>query len=354
VTALAPLTEAALGDERALRVAQLVDAGAVKQRSVEVGHVWVGGPRRLGRQSALAAGDLHGQDDRRQPSKVIAAVLHEHAERSAHAPPALRDGQVEEAAGVLEFLQTCIPQGGSEDVAYRLIRPDGTVGDRGLECRRSHRLSIAQLIDDRPLRGALGLEVEDATAGLAGVAAVSRARMTDAMSTVTASATDGAAGMVERGWILVPTLRLRPLAHSSFPPYPWPPERCWCADDHKTRNWYTMDPSDCEDCRRRVLKNERGDFFNPTANPTDERLEDVSDCKTSFQNIKDYFAAELKRCSRCGAVWLLGYYEDFDDVPITSEWGKRTWIWRPLTSEQMAAIEAARDRWALDINTFAT
>jgi hypothetical protein len=56
-------------------------------------------------------------------------------------------------------------------VAHCLIRPDGTAGDRGLECCRSHRLGVAQLLDDGSLRGTLGLEVEDAAAGLAGVAA---------------------------------------------------------------------------------------------------------------------------------------------------------------------------------------
>src|ERR1017187_3677511 len=103
VTALAPLTEAALGDERPLRIAQLVNARAVQQGAVEVGHVRAGGPRRLCRQSSLAAGELHGQGNRCQPSQVVAGVLNEDAERSAHSPAALRDGEVEEGAGILQF-----------------------------------------------------------------------------------------------------------------------------------------------------------------------------------------------------------------------------------------------------------
>lgn len=119
-----------------------------------------------------------------------------------------------------------------------------------------------------------------------------------------------------------------------------------------------MDPNDCEDCRERTAKNKRGDWANPTGSPllqfTDEGLEGVSDCKTSFREFKDYFSASLKRCRQCGTVWLLGYYEDFDGADVASEWGVRTWIWRPVTPEQIAAIEAADNTWSLDINTFAT
>ena len=59
------------------------------------------------------------------------------------------------------------------------------------------------------------------------------------------------------------------------------------------------------------------------------------------------------QCQRCGALWLLGYYEDFDAVPVMAEWGVRTWIWRPLTSDHVARIKAAEGTGSLDLEEFA-
>ena len=113
----------------------------------------------------------------------------------------------------------------------------------------------------------------------------------------------------------------------------------------------------------RVLKNTGGDAFNASANPLtvtldDDRLgdrgvDDLDECTSSFRPDQSYFNVCLKRCQTCGGIWLLGYYEDFDAVPIEAEWGVRTWIWRPLTPQQVAEIEAASGSAKLDLDTFA-
>lgn len=113
-----------------------------------------------------------------------------------------------------------------------------------------------------------------------------------------------------------------------------------------------MDPDSCEDCLRRTLKNKRGDAFNATANPIDDGLDQLLECKSSFQNIKSYFSVYVMRCRRCSALWLLGYYEDFDAVPVTAEWGVRTWIWRPITSDHVARIKSAEGTRALNLEDF--
>jgi hypothetical protein len=52
-------------------------------------------------------------------------------------------------------------------------------------------------------------------------------------------------------------------------------------------------------------------------------------------------------------MWLEGYHEDFSGRPVEAEWGERVWIYRLLSQEQIAEIEAARNTESLDINTFA-
>ena len=79
-----------------------------------------------------------------------------------------------------------------------------------------------------------------------------------------------------------------------------------------------MDPSDCEDCHQRTLRNKRGDAFNATANPSDERLETLAECSTSFREIKSYFHVSLTRCQLCGTVWLFGLLRGFR--PKATEW----------------------------------
>jgi len=114
-----------------------------------------------------------------------------------------------------------------------------------------------------------------------------------------------------------------------------------------------MNPESCEDCLRRTAKNKRGDLFNPTANPIDDGLDRLLECKSSFQEVKSYFSVSVMRCRHCGALWLLGYYEDFDAVPVMAEWGVRKWIWRPITSDHVARIKAAEGTRALDLDQFA-
>jgi len=109
----------------------------------------------------------------------------------------------------------------------------------------------------------------------------------------------------------------------------------------------------CDDCLQRTLKNRRGDLFNPTANPFDDGLDELLKCTSSFQPIKTYFSVSVMKCRRCGAVWLLGYYEDFDGLPVMAEWGVRKWVWRPLTSDHFAQIEAAAGTGTLDLEEFA-
>jgi hypothetical protein len=94
-------------------------------------------------------------------------------------------------------------------------------------------------------------------------------------------------------------------------------------------------------------------LFNPTANPLDDGLDQLLECTSSFQAIKSYFSVYVMRCRRCGALWLAGYYEDFDARPVTAEWGERTWVWRPLTPDHVARIEAANGTRALDLEEFA-
>jgi hypothetical protein len=110
----------------------------------------------------------------------------------------------------------------------------------------------------------------------------------------------------------------------------------------------------CDACEARSLTNKGGDAFNATADPEDDGLENLGEWTTSFKRVKDYFSAHLRRCASCGSVWLLGYYEDFDARPPLSEWGERTWIWRPLTVEQVEEVRAAKGTSELDIDTFAT
>jgi hypothetical protein len=81
---------------------------------------------------------------------------------------------------------------------------------------------------------------------------------------------------------------------------------------------------------------------------------EVSDCKSSFREINSYFSARLLRCLRCGTTWLESYHEDFNDTDIAAKWGRRTWMYRPVTSDQIAEIMAARNTAPLDIDTFAT
>ena len=124
-----------------------------------------------------------------------------------------------------------------------------------------------------------------------------------------------------------------------------------------------MDANRCDLCQERALGNKRGDAFNATANPLaptvlgdgtmDEGVDDLGECSSSFRAVKSYFHVYLKRCRSCGAIWLLGYYEDFDAVDPSAEWGVRTWVWRPLAPEHIEQIEAASGTGALDIDTFA-
>ena len=124
-----------------------------------------------------------------------------------------------------------------------------------------------------------------------------------------------------------------------------------------------MEPNSCEDCRERTLRNKRGDMFNATAMPLDvesdvdggayEGADKLGDCTSSFHPVRTYFSVGLVRCQSCGSIWLLGYYEDFDELDPQAEWGRRTWIWRPLTPEEVAQIAAAAGTGALDLDTFA-
>src|SRR5712691_3836197 len=88
--------------------------------------------------------------------------------------------------------------------------------------------------------------------------------------------------------------------------------------------------------------------------PAHLRAGHSSDCGASFEVRNSYFHAALWRCPSCGAAWLEVYYEDFSNSPIESEWGERTWIWRPLTLEQVGEIEAARGTHSLDLDTLGT
>lgn len=114
-----------------------------------------------------------------------------------------------------------------------------------------------------------------------------------------------------------------------------------------------MESDLCQDCRSRRAKNQGGDAFNATAYPVDDGVEEISECTSSFRAVKSYFSASLMECQRCHTIWLLGYYEDMDAVPVEAEWGERTWIWRPLRREQVAEIEAAHGSCSLDMDTFA-
>lgn len=114
-----------------------------------------------------------------------------------------------------------------------------------------------------------------------------------------------------------------------------------------------MHPASCQDCRSRRAKHQRGDAFNATASPLDDGVKKVRDCGSSFRPVKSYFSASLMECARCGSIWLLGYYEDMDAVPIEAEWGKRVWTWRFLRRRHVAEVEAADGTRSLDIDTFA-
>lgn len=114
-----------------------------------------------------------------------------------------------------------------------------------------------------------------------------------------------------------------------------------------------MQSAPCQDCRRRRARNQGGDAFNATASPVDDGVEEVRDCRSSFRPVKSYFSAALMECASCRTIWLLGYYEDMDVVPIEAEWGERTWIWRLLRPKHVAEIEAAAGTQSLDITTFA-
>lgn len=82
-------------------------------------------------------------------------------------------------------------------------------------------------------------------------------------------------------------------------------------------------------------------------------LDKIEDCASSFKAINSYFTANLLRCRHCGTTWLQGYHESFDGLPVEAEWGVRTWIFRALTFERTAEIEAARGTGSLDIDSFA-
>lgn len=84
-----------------------------------------------------------------------------------------------------------------------------------------------------------------------------------------------------------------------------------------------------------------------------EKLDLVSDCRSSFRRINDYFTANLRRCPNCSTIWLEGYHEDFTGRPISAEWGKRVWIYRPLSPDRVTEIRAAEGTESLDISTFA-
>nr|WRX71492.1 Sel1-like repeat protein [Actinomycetes bacterium] len=132
------------------------------------------------------------------------------------------------------------------------------------------------------------------------------------------------------------------------------------------------EPNGCQDCLERTRRNQRGDAFDPTPRPEpgtrsddvpansprlehpgEHGLEVLAKCTASFRRIGDYFSVSVVRCLRCGATWLSGYYEDFDSLPVDAEWGVRRWVWRPLTSEYIAEIEAADGSGALELDTFA-
>lgn len=101
-----------------------------------------------------------------------------------------------------------------------------------------------------------------------------------------------------------------------------------------------MDPLGCDDCRQGLSNRDDSGFL-------------VTDCASSFRPVDSYFSARLKRCSTCDTTSLEGYHEDFTDTDVMDEWGKRIFIWRPLSEDQIAEIAKAQGTSSLDVDTFA-
>ena len=79
----------------------------------------------------------------------------------------------------------------------------------------------------------------------------------------------------------------------------------------------------------------------------------IADCKSSFRKKHSYFSVDILKCPACGATYVSGYYENFDDTPIEDEFGKRTWITRVVSDQQIREIELAKGSETLDIDSFA-
>lgn len=87
----------------------------------------------------------------------------------------------------------------------------------------------------------------------------------------------------------------------------------------------------------------------------ERRLPSIGSCADSFHRVHTYFSADLIQCPDCGCVWLAGYYEAFDfaDDSQWQEWGRRVWIYRPLSAAQVAEVKRAAGSGELDLDTFA-
>lgn len=97
------------------------------------------------------------------------------------------------------------------------------------------------------------------------------------------------------------------------------------------------DTAGCEQCRAWVRAIDHGPML-------------VEDVAHRFERKFDYFSARVFSCPECECSWLSGYYEDFTDTPIEAEWGRRTWILRPLTNDDLRSLDAGE---RLNIDTFA-
>ena len=86
-----------------------------------------------------------------------------------------------------------------------------------------------------------------------------------------------------------------------------------------------------------------------------DTIQDVKsrDCTSSFISKNSYFSVNVSVCFTCSNIWVEAYYEDFTDVPIENEFGRRVWINRQINQSDLDQIINSMCTNALDIDSFA-
>jgi len=84
------------------------------------------------------------------------------------------------------------------------------------------------------------------------------------------------------------------------------------------------------------------------------RIVEQESVKSAFtaESTHSYFDAQIGFCPSCRTPYLVAYDEDFSDTPVEDEFGKRIWVYNPLTDERRSLLLAAVGIESLDFADF--